>query len=209
MRIKIKVCGMRDPANITDVAEMHPDFMGFNFYESSPRFVGPHFRLPALPASIKAVGVFVNASFTTIARLAREQLLTHVQLHGHESPELCAVLKTSGLRVIKAFPLEQPSDLDAVALYENAVDYFLFDSKGPGYGGNGITFDWNLLDRYPGLVPFFLGGGIGPENIGRVAQIRNPRLFAVDLNSRVETAPGIKDLLKLKQVIDSLSTQPI
>ncbi|TGD82354.1 phosphoribosylanthranilate isomerase [Hymenobacter wooponensis] len=203
----IKVCGMREPASLAAVSALQPDFLGFIFYPKSSRYVGEELSaetLAALPAGIRKVGVFVNESSQEIQRRVRELGLDLVQMHGHEAPAQCQELRESGLAVVKAFSVGADFDFDQLTPYVGHVDYFLFDTKGEQPGGNGTTFDWNLLARYPLNVPYFLAGGLGLAHAEGLRNLRLPGLFALDLNSRFETAPGVKDATLLRQMFNEL-----
>lgn len=208
----VKVCGMRDPQNINTIASLNIQWMGFIFYEPSPRFVEKEqTKLPllietmqALPESIARVGVFVNASIEYILRMISTYDLNLVQLHGHESPELCQALQALGTKVIKAFPIKEVDDLKQTAAYRDVCDYFLFDTKTAQHGGSGLKFDWRILDNYHETVPFLLSGGIGIESKEDVRRFNHPHCVGVDLNSCFETAPGIKDYTRLHDFISDI-----
>jgi phosphoribosylanthranilate isomerase len=201
-KLKIKVCGMRDAANILDVASLSPDYLGFIFYPTSPRFVGNDFRLPtSIPPTINKVGVFVNESTQFILMKAKTVGFTFVQLHGNESPDQANALKDAGLKVIKVFSVDDGFNFDVTRPYQKSADYFLFDTKGKFYGGNAKTFDWKVLSRYSQEVPFFLSGGLNSENLTNLDTLRNMNLHALDLNSGVELSPGMKSKEKIKDVI--------
>ena len=205
MNFKIKVCGMCEPENIKAVAAFTPDFIGFIFYEKSPRYVGSELAIPTFKNEISRVGVFVNHDIDFILAQVEKFGFNHVQLHGHESPELCSLLRSKGLKVIKAIPVDDIGDFSITSKFENRVDYFLFDTKSPSFGGTGKSFNWNLLNNYKLSVPFFLSGGLNPENIEQIKKLNHPALFALDFNSGIESAPGIKDLEKLKSVLTQLN----
>jgi len=204
--VKIKVCGMRDPVNIRDVGMLRPDFMGFIFYPGSKRYVGdtPGNVLENVPEGVNKVGVFVNEELSSIIRLAGRYGFTHVQLHGNETPDECRQLGLSGLIVIKAFSLSGEKDMEPVKSYENTCDYLLFDTPSTGWGGSGKQFDWSLLKDFKSSLPFFLSGGIGAEDLDALKKLDHPGLFAVDVNSRFETAAGIKDIAALDRFIKKL-----
>jgi phosphoribosylanthranilate isomerase len=210
MNLKLKICGMKFPGNIREVIKYQPDFLGFIFYPGSPRYAGDNIEELSkmnIPPSIKKIGVFVNERKDKIKRIASSMSLDMVQLHGQESVADCMELKKSDLRVIKVFSVGEDFDFNLMEPYVNDIDYFLFDTKGKYHGGNSMPFDWEIIERYPFRIPFFLGGGIGPENIDLVKQIRNPYLYALDANSRLETSPGLKDpeMVKLfRKKIDRL-----
>ena len=203
--MKVKVCGMRDPQSIREIGALRPDYMGFVFYPPSPRFAGrldPD-ALAALPASIRRTGVFVDASREEVEAAVVRYGLAAVQLHGRETPELCARLRER-CEVIKAFGIAGAEDLRAVRKYEEVCDLLLFDTRTPAHGGSGRRFDWETLRAYDGRLPFLLSGGIGPEDAGRVRNFSHPRYAGVDLNSRFETSPGCKDAEAVKNFIKSI-----
>ena len=203
MDAKLKICGMKEPANILEVAGLQPDYLGFIFYKQSKRYVEgltPAF-VKDLPADIKRVGVFVNEELLKVAELAGLYGLNAVQLHGAESAVYCvelqSILAEDGIEIIKAFGIDEDFNFAVLETYENTVDYFLFDTQTPQHGGSGKAFDWKLLDGYKLDKPYFLSGGIGPDSLDQLQKIDDPRLFAIDVNSKFETAPGLKDVNKL------------
>jgi phosphoribosylanthranilate isomerase len=202
--MNLKVCGMRDEQNIMDVAALHPEYMGFIFYRESPRFVGDDFKMPRLDASIKKTGVFVNATTEQILAKAIIHDLDFVQLHGNESVEQCEELRQHSTLIIKAFSLHDKFKFQDIKPYHAAADYFLFDTKGKHFGGNATRFDWSILKGYDQQTPFFLSGGLTPENVSDVNELKDMNIHAMDINSGVEIAPGIKDVNKVKQVIEIL-----
>lgn len=198
--IRLKVCGMREAENIRHVAALHPDYMGFIFYRNSRRFAGDAFRIPDdFPASIKRVGVFVNETTHEIMLLANKHALDYVQLHGNESVEQCQELRAQGLGIIKVFAVSNDFEFEEVKPYRSNVDYFLFDTKGKDFGGNGVVFDWKILEKYDHEIPFFLSGGISPDNIADVRSLKGMNLHALDVNSGVESGVGIKDVEKIRE----------
>jgi phosphoribosylanthranilate isomerase len=203
MKAKLKICGMKEPANILEVARLEPDYLGFIFYKGSKRYVDgltPAF-VKDLPSSIKRVGVFVNEDLTKVAELAELYGLDAVQLHGEESAVYCVELQNllaqNGTQLIKAFGIDEEFNFALLEVYENTVDFFLFDTKTPQHGGSGRTFQWSVLANYKLDKPYFLSGGIGNEHVSDLQQVGDPRLFAIDVNSKFELAPGIKDIEKL------------
>jgi len=170
-----KVCGMREIANINDVAALGPHFMGFIFFEKSPRNVTGILNvetLQQLPASIRKIGVFVNAPTEFIEKQVADFQLNGVQLHGNELPEQCAYFLGKGLIVLKAFSVDATFDFAVTDAYQDKASYLLFDTKAPnGYGGHGVSFDWNLLKNYTGFTPFLLAGGVWLENIEEVKNL--------------------------------------
>lgn len=199
----VKVCGMSDAVNIRLAEQLNIDWMGFIFYPPSPRYVER--RPDYLPQRQRRVGVFVNADEAFI--LSRISLfgLQLLQLHGHETPRQCRSLReATGLSVIKAFSVKSAADVAETRHYEGAADYFLFDTPTPGVGGSGRSFDHSLLDHYTGATPFLLSGGLGPDSVSHILALRHPRMAGIDLNSRFETAPGIKSIHRLQQFLQSL-----
>ncbi len=194
--MKLKICGLKYSENIIQVAALQPDYMGFIFYEKSKRFVGEDFVMPEIDSKIKKTGVFVNSDINYIKEKIKKHDLQAVQLHGSESAELCEGLKGS-VEVIKVFGVDESFDFNVLKAYENVCDYFLFDTKTAEYGGSGKQFDWNVLNKYKLNVPFFLSGGIGLEEIEKVQRLKL-NVYALDLNSKFETEPGLKDIEKLK-----------
>ena len=196
----IKVCGMRESDNIREVAALRPDWMGFIFWPRSSRYVS---TLPEyMPTQVKRVGVFVDEAIETVRQIAKDYALDLIQLHGKESPEYASELRE--WKVIKAFNIASAEDLAQTEAYEGVVDYFLFDTKGKSVGGNGEKFDWDVLRHYHGETPFLLSGGIGPDDAERVKAFHHPRCIGIDLNSRFETEPGIKDVTKLREFIKQI-----
>ncbi|MDR1810493.1 MAG: phosphoribosylanthranilate isomerase [Prevotella sp.] len=200
--MKIKVCGMKEPENIRRLAQLPVDFMGLIFYPKSPRYAGelPPEALSVLPERIKKVGVFVNEQAETVLACMEKYTLDYVQLHGDESVETCKLIREK-YPVIKAFSIYDEADLGKTANYQDACDYVLFDTKTPQYGGSGQKFDWKILDAYTGRLPFFLSGGISPEDAEQLKTIHHPLLYAVDLNSKFETVPGMKDTGMLERFL--------
>ena len=200
----IKVCGMREADNIRAVDALSIDFMGFIFWPHSSRYVA---ALPAcLPQRAKRVGVFVDADMADLLQHAAQYGLHAVQLHGHENPAYVRQLRASvgQLTVIKAFNIATPNDLEQTVPYEGLADYFLFDTKGPSVGGNGKQFDWTVLNAYNGTTPFLLSGGIGPDDAPRIRSFHHPLLAGIDLNSRFETSPAVKDINQLNNFIKTI-----
>lgn len=198
----VKVCGMRDSENITQVAVQEPSLMGFIFYPGSPRYVGESFQVPdSLSPCVKRVGVVVNESVQEIKRIVDRHHLHYVQLHGDESVDVVKALYELGISVIKVFRIDERFDFASTLAYQEYVDYFLFDTKGENYGGNGKRFPWKVLEKYTSAVPFLLSGGIGLEHLEEVKKLGYSQLAGIDLNSGVEQMPGVKDVEKVKEVI--------
>ncbi|MBZ4675868.1 MAG: hypothetical protein JG782_487 [Anaerophaga sp.] len=195
--IKIKVCGMRDRQNIEELVKLKPDYIGFIFYSKSPRYAGsiltPETAMD-IPETIKKTGVFVNADLKTIKATCQRFNLHVVQLHGKETPEFCMEIRQAGYEVIKAFSLKQPSDLDDALKYNDACDFFLFDAPTDKHGGSGEKFDWPVLNNFNVEKPFFLSGGIEESDVQRIRNNFPLRPYAVDINSRFEVSPGLKNI---------------
>jgi len=203
----LKVCGMREPHNIDEIVRLQPQWLGFIFYPKSARYVGSALDIDymdSLPAAIKKVGVFVNEAAETIRDVVERHNLQAVQLHGEESPAVCQKLKAAGLIVLKAFSVDDTFDFDRLLPYEGTCDYYLFDTKGPQYGGNGTTFNWDILKKYAGNTPFFLSGGISPEHASEIKKLDLPLLAGLDINSRFELRPGLKDIPKVTAFIKEI-----
>lgn len=198
----VKVCGMRDPDNIRQVDALPDvDWMGFIFWQKSKRYVS---KFPEdMPIYTKRVGVFVDEDIEQVKRIADEYALDIIQLHGHESPDYLHQLR--GWKVIKAFNIATPSDLESTKPYEGIADYFLFDTKGKSVGGNGEKFDWSVLDSYDGQTPFLLSGGIGPDDAERINAFHHPQFAGIDLNSGFETSPTMKDPALLRTFLSQIT----
>ena len=228
--MRLKVCGMKYQENIIEVAALRPDYMGFIFYEKSPRFFDG--EIPQIGVTIKKVGVFVNASIDEIIEKVSKYGLNAIQLHGEESAEYCEELKRhyenpeysgdevistkrlprfarNDVAIIKAFSIKDTFDFGVLERYEASCDYFLFDTKGKLPGGNGYAFNWNILKNYPSKKPYFLSGGIGLDEVKNVLSFldspESEYCYAIDVNSKFEQEPGLKDIEKLKEFINYLS----
>jgi len=196
--MKLKICGMKYHDNILEVSQLLPDYMGFIFWEKSSRFFDG--ELPELPQSIQKVGVFVDASLEEILSKIENYDLNVVQLHGNETVAFCESLKNKKVKIIKVFSVNDDFDFSILEPFETFCDYFLFDTKGKLPGGNGIVFDWKVLEKYPSTKPFFLSGGISIEEIASVKQLLKTDLpiHAIDINSKFEIEPGLKNIQLLK-----------
>ena len=200
---------MRLAANIAAVAELQPDYLGFIFYDKSPRLISDVSAelIKYIPAEIKTVGVFVNEELEKVNDKVNTLKLKAVQLHGSESPEYCEALKStfSTLEVIKAFGIDEDFDFSDLEPYLDVVDYFLFDTKTKTHGGSGETFNWSVLERYTYSKAYFLSGGIDLEHGPAIKKINDERLYALDINSRFEIEPGLKDAEKIKEFIKEMN----
>jgi phosphoribosylanthranilate isomerase len=198
--MKLKVCGMKFTENIEQVSGLYPDYMGFIFYEKSKRnFEGV---IPKLPKSIKKTGVFVNEYPEIVISLVEEYQLEAIQLHGDETVTYIKQLKTHlpSIEIIKVFGIKDEFNFDVLTPFLPLVDYFLFDTKGKERGGNGVQFDWSVLEAYPYEKPFFLSGGIGLKDVLAIQKIINSNvpIYALDINSKFEIEPGLKNINEVK-----------
>ena len=201
----IKVCGMRDPENIRAAEKLNIQWLGFIFWKKSSRYVSEH---PSyLPTKQKRVGVFVDADIEEVMEKIKEYTLDIIQLHGKESPAYIRQLRSAcdeGITIIKALNIATPEDIGQTSPYDGMVDYFLFDTKAKMVGGNGTQFDWSVLTFYKGNTPFILSGGIGSDDAKKVKNFRHPEFAGIDLNSRFEIAPGLKDIHLIKEFLYNL-----
>ena len=199
--MKLKICGMKYEENITEVAKLQPDYLGFIFHEQSSRYFDE--TIPKISNTIEKVGVFVDKKVEFISQQIEKHQLSAIQLHGHETPEVCRLLKFSSASVIKVFSIKEEFDFSVLEAYEDVCDYFLFDTKGKLPGGNGYTFNWDVLKNYPSTKPYFLSGGIGLEQIDKLKTFKKSEAskycYAVDLNSKFEIEPGLKNIELLKE----------
>ncbi|TDO71413.1 phosphoribosylanthranilate isomerase [Flavobacterium chryseum] len=194
--MKLKICGMKYPDNIIEVGKLLPDYMGFIFWENSARYFNE--TIPELIKTIKKVGVFVNESVENIIEKINKHDLQAVQLHGNESVEFCQDLKNKmghSIEIIKVFSVANDFDFEIVKPFEPVCDFFLFDTKGKLPGGNGATFEWEILKKYKSDKPFFLSGGIGINELKAIEEISKSNLpiYAIDVNSKFEIEPGLKN----------------
>ena len=192
---------MKYHENILEVSQLLPDYLGFIFYEKSSRFFDG--EILEIPSSIKKVGVFVNARLMEINGKIKKYDLDLIQLHGDETPEFCENLKQDKIEIIKVFSVDDNFDFEVLNQYENVCDYFLFDTKGKLHGGNGITFNWQILEKYKSKKPLFLSGGIGIDEIEKIKTLKLP-IFAIDVNSKFEIEPGLKNKQLLQEFITQL-----
>lgn len=197
---------MREPKNIEQVAQLGVDMMGFIFYPKSPRYVSYVLARSDADRKVCRVGVFVNDSIPEILDKIHSFSLNAVQMHGNESRELCEQLSEANgdIKIIKAISVSNAGDIQKYKEYVGAVDYFLFDTKCKTVGGSGQQFDWRILDEYDGDVPFLLSGGIGPEDAFRIRTFHHSQCVGIDLNSRFEIEPGVKDVEKLNKFLNEI-----
>lgn len=226
--MKIKVCGMRDPENIHAVKELDIDFLGLIFWPKSSRYVKDITvragNIPDIPTELgmtksqerqpATVGVFVNEMPQTVVTHAYNYKLDYIQLHGEESPTYIDNLKRTlipdimpEIKVIKALSIREADDVKRWRQYKDHTDLILFDTKCDCVGGSGKQFDWSVLEGYDGDIPFLLSGGIGPKDAERVKRFSHPMCIGIDINSRFEIAPAMKDISKLRTFINEIQQQ--
>ena len=195
------------PENILEVCALKPDFVGYIFYAGSKRYVGDTpdpaiFRIPERETA--KVGVFVNEELSVVKKSCELYHLDLVQLHGNESPQYCQSLNKAGISVIKAlnpYNIHGGRSLDE---YKGAVQYFLFDTPGKEFGGTGRKFDWDLLSGLSTPQPFLLSGGIGPADAMAIVELDLPGLIGIDVNSKFESYPGMKNKILLEDFIKEI-----
>ena len=202
--LKIKVCGMKFAENRKEVEKLGVDLLGFIFYAPSKRFIGEKPEMELFNTEKPKVGVFVDENVFEILGVAKNLGFEYIQLHGKENPKTCGILKNQGLKVIKVFNVNEKFKFGRTKEFEKVADYFLFDTKTVLPGGSGEKFDWKILDKYKGNIPFLLSGGIGPDDVNSIRKIKHPQLFGIDLNSGFEDEPGVKNIEKLKGFIEAV-----
>ncbi|MEP2059765.1 MAG: phosphoribosylanthranilate isomerase [Maribacter litoralis] len=208
--MKLKICGMK--LNTSDVAQLQPDYLGFIFWEPSSRYFKD--EIPDLPHQISKIGVFVDTDIADVIKIVNKHKLQGVQLHGHESVEYCVQVASKlkkcnqKVEIIKVFSIKEAFNFDVLIPYENVCDYYLFDTKGKLPGGNGYIFNWSVLKDYPSTKPFFLSGGIGLNNLDKINEfLKSPEskyCYAIDVNSRFEKEPGLKNIEELQKFKEAL-----
>jgi phosphoribosylanthranilate isomerase len=199
--MNIKVCGITQFKQLQQLEALNIDYAGLIFYKESPRYMGdklPGKQVKEADFDIKKVGVFVNPGYSELLDAIDEYGLDIVQLHGNETPEMCAELSAE-VEVIKAFRIagDESINIDEMVMpYDAVCDFYLFDTAGlkESFGGTGQQFDWKILKKAKIEKPFFLSGGIGPDDVQKVRSFSHPDFFAIDINSKFETAPGLKDM---------------
>ncbi|MBI9067865.1 MAG: phosphoribosylanthranilate isomerase [Salinivirgaceae bacterium] len=197
--MKIKICGMRDANNIKVIDALNPDYLGFIFYEKSPRFVSEEIELPETNA--EKVGVFVNQPMSFIIHMVQKYNLLNIQLHGDESVETCNLLSDLGYDVIKAFQIDDDTKVEEIMTYKESCKYFLFDTKTKNYGGSGKKFNWDKLNELDFIAEYFLSGGIGSNDANEFKNIKLKNLIGIDLNSKFELKPGLKNKSLLREFL--------
>tara|TARA_B110000967_G_C18883699_1_gene562613 strand:- start:375 stop:1013 length:639 start_codon:yes stop_codon:yes gene_type:complete len=211
--MKIKVCGLKYQENIFDIASLGPDYLGFIFYDKSPRYVDHELNidiLNQLPKTICKVGVFVNSEINYILDQVKNYQLEFIQLHGSESVKYCQELKEHGIKIIKAFQIEKGFDFNKIIPFKKVVDYFLFDTKTNTYGGSGKKFNWDILEAYDNEIPFFLSGGISLEDANTIKNdllLKKLNIKALDINSCFETLPAVKNTTMVSNFIKKINNE--
>lgn len=205
--MKLKVCGMKFPNNIVDVANLKPDYMGFIFYPKSVRFADMKEvkeTIKELPKDISKVGVFVNHPPSEVIDICQRFQLDFAQLHGDETLDYATEIKSKGIGIIKVFHMDNRFDWSQTKKFSSAADFFLFDTSSHQFGGSGQKFDWDLLKNYHNDTPFFLSGGIDVDDIPIIKKLRHSQLWGIDINSRLESSPAFKNINRLQTFINEL-----
>jgi phosphoribosylanthranilate isomerase len=205
--MKIKICGLKYWDNLLEITQEKPDYIGLIFYAKSPRFVSfdnTSIDWKQIPSEIKKIGVFVNESLENVHQIHKNYQLDYVQLHGDESPEYCKNISIHGIKIIKAFGVDSNFDFKKLNSYTQNCEYFLFDTAHANYGGTGQRFDWSILNNYDLEIPFFLSGGIGMDSILSALNFKHSQLIGIDLNSKLELEPGIKNKTTVKKILQQI-----
>ena len=189
---------MRESENISELMTLKPDYIGFIFYAQSKRFVSD-FPQIVIPSSVKKVGVFVNETIEEIIEKANKHTLDFVQLHGDETLEYCEELSAKNIKIIKAFSVGENFDFSVTIPFEEYVSLFLFDTKGKNYGGNGVKFNWSILQNYTGKTHFLLSGGINKNDSEEIKKMKHSAFLGIDINSGFELEPGLKNIKEIKE----------
>ena len=201
--LKIKVCGLMQVDQINQLNTMQVDYLGVIFHEQSPR----HLALLIDAERIsKLTLVTVNQTFENIVMLSEKYNSRILQLHGEETPAHCKKLTTQGFTIIKAFSIDDTFNFNTCEPYMDCVDFYLFDTKGKSNGGNGIKFNWQLLNQYQLSKPFFLSGGLEASDAENIKRLDHPALYGIDINSKFEFSPGIKNIEKIRDFISKIKT---
>lgn len=214
--MKIKVCGMKYPDNIEELIKLPINYIGFILYAKSPRYFldqddlsdasleQKKNLLSTIPPHIKKVGVVVNENPELVVSYIKKLGLDCIQLHGTEDNSFCKFIREESpeTEIIKAISVSSISDLEKAKEYtKEYCNYLLFDTKTPQHGGSGQKFDWNILNAYDGDIPFLLSGGISIDDVDKIKEIKHPQLYGLDLNSKFEIEPGLKNIELLQQFI--------
>lgn len=225
--MKIKVCGMRDAENVSELIKLKPDYIGFIFYDKSKRFV-TNFPKVEIPSEIKKVGVFVNEEIDKVIEIVKQYKLDAIQLHGNEYPEYIEELKRKvaersrsdnnealistplnrQVEIFKAFSVDDTFDFSKTETYQKVCDYLLFDTKGKEYGGNGVKFNWQVLDNYKGELSYMLSGGITKNDSQAIVSFlrrqESIKCIGIDINSGFEIEPAFKNIVSIKEFKQNL-----
>ena len=205
--MKLKVCGMTEQENTHSICELQPDFLGFIFWKDSKRYCEN--IIEVFPDYIHKVGVFVDADYNEIVDKIISHKLDFVQLHGEETADFCLQLRNTNIKVIKAITIDNDFNFNELKYNKDCIDYFLFDTKGELPGGNGTTFDWEILNQYKEDIPYFLSGGIGLDECPKLEKFilsdAAKKCYAIDINSQFEDEPGIKNKEKIKEFQEKLN----
>lgn len=203
--LKIKICGLFNKKNISEIENSNPDYMGFIFYKYSKRYIGDNFTIPSIRKNIKKVGVFVNEKENIIEKKKIKYSLDYVQLHGNENLDYCYNIKNKGMKIIKSFGINKIFNFEKmVKPYNDICDIYLFDNKTNIYGGSGKKFSWKKIYEYNFKLPFFISGGISLYDIKNILSISHPYFFGIDINSKFETKNCIKDIFLVNKFIKNL-----
>ncbi|HHH53583.1 MAG TPA: phosphoribosylanthranilate isomerase [Bacteroidetes bacterium] len=201
--LKIKVCGMKYPSNIYDLIDLDIDYIGFIFYEKSKRYLDKN--VPELNyGKIKKTGVFVEEKLNRVLQLSSENELDVIQLHGNETPRYCSELKENDIEIIKAFSIDDNFNFNICNQYSGIVDMFLFDTKGANPGGNGVTFNWSILEKYNLDMPFLLSGGITPHHVDDILAFQHKQCVGIDINSGFEISPAKKNIDEIRKFLKEI-----
>ncbi|GGD31270.1 phosphoribosylanthranilate isomerase [Flavobacterium orientale] len=205
--MKLKICGMNNQENTLSISELQPDFLGFIFWKDSIRFCEE--IIENIPDDILKVGIFVDADYNDIVDKVIAHKLNLVQLHGNESPDFCTEIRKTNIKVIKSIKIDNELNFNELNYNKDCVDYFIFDTKGELPGGNGTTFEWEILNDYNEDIPFFLSGGISLNDWPKLEKFLQSKAakncFAIDINSQFEEEPGIKNKQKIKEFQEKLN----
>ncbi|MEZ4950483.1 MAG: phosphoribosylanthranilate isomerase [Saprospiraceae bacterium] len=204
----IKICGITQLENLKELSSLPVDWFGFIRYEPSKRYVKNEGILKEDTPQKKVV-VFVDEEMENMKSFLKKYPVELVQLHGFESIETCRELRKNGYKVIKAFSVDKEFHFEKTRPYEAVCDFFLFDTKGRNPGGNGQRFDWSVLKKYNGSIPFLLSGGIGLEHIEDLKKFKHPKWAGIDLNSQFEVEAGVKEVGKVREIIKGLGDREI
>lgn len=205
--MKLKICGMNNQENTLSISELQPDFLGFIFWRDSKRYCDN--VIENVPDTIQKVGVFVDADYNEIVDKIISHQLNYVQLHGEETADFCLQLRNTTIKVIKSITIDNKFNFNELKFNKNCIDYYLFDTKGKLPGGNGTTFDWEILNQYKEDIPYFLSGGISLEEWPKLENFLQSeaakKCFAIDINSQFEDDFGVKNKQKIKAFQEKLN----